>query len=264
MAGDFIWYELMTPDPEAAAEFYGAVIGWTVSPHADPAAGGMDYRIILRADGSAAGGVLRLSQEMLDHGARSCWLGYVEVDDVDAAVAAMTADGATVQMPATDLPVGRMAMVADPQGAPFYVMKPIPPAGQPDAQSAVFSVDRPQHIRWNQLSTSDQDAAIAFYCKHFGWTQEGAMPMGPLGEYKFIQHGGTGIGAVMRKVPELPASMWTYYVGVDDIDRAVEAVKVQGGKVIMGPDQIPGGEYSVVGIDRLGASFGLVGPRNAG
>lgn len=262
--GGFIWYELMTSDPDAAAEFYGPVVGWSISPQADPQAGGMNYRMIGRSDGGSAGGVLRLSPEMIEGGARSCWLGYIEVDDVDAAVAAATADGGAVQMPATDLPVGRIAMIADPQGAPIYLMKPIPPAGQPDAQSDVFSVDRPQHVRWNELSTSDPDAATAFYTGHFGWTQEGAMPMGELGDYKFIQHEGTAIGAIMRKVPELPASIWTFYIGVDDIDRAAEAIKVQGGKVIMGPHEIPGGEFSLVGIDRLGATFGLVGPRMAG
>lgn len=264
MAGGFIWYELMTPDPEAAAEFYGAVIGWTIAAHSDPQAGGMDYRMIMRSDGKAAGGILGLSQDMIDNGARSCWLGYIEVDDVDASVAAITADGGSVQMPATDLPVGRIAMVTDPQGAPFYIMKPIPPAGQPDAQSDVFSVDQPQHVRWNELSTSDLDAAVEFYTRHFGWTQEGAMPMGELGDYKFIQHKGTGIGAMMTKVAELPVPMWSYYIGVDDIDRSTEAVKVQGGKIIMGPDQIPGGEFAVVGIDRQGATFGIVGPRKAG
>lgn len=262
--GGFIWYELLTPDPDAAAEFYGAVVGWTIPPEADPLAGGMDYRIIGRADGGAAGGVVRLSPEMLAHGARSCWLGYIDVADVDEAVAAIVADGGRVQMPAMDLPVGRIAMVSDPQGASSYVMKPIPPAGQPDAQSDVFSIDRPQHIRWNELSSSDPQAAIAFYTKHFGWTQQGEMDMGPMGTYRFIQHDGTGIGAIMPKAQELPASLWNYYIGVDDIDRAAEAVKVQGGKIIEGPHQIPGGEYSLVGIDRLGAVFGLVGPRKTG
>ena len=83
--GGFIWYELITPDPDAAAEFYGPVVGWTIPPQADPQAGGMDYRMIGRSDGGSAGGVLRLSPEMIEGGARSCWLGYIEVEDVDAA-----------------------------------------------------------------------------------------------------------------------------------------------------------------------------------
>ena len=259
-AGSFIWYELMTPDPDAAASFYGPVVGWTVAAHSDPGAGGMDYRMIVRSDGGNAGGVLKLTEEMLKGGARACWLGYISVADVDKAVAAIAADGGKVRMPATDLPVGRMALVTDPQGAAFYVMKPAAAEGM---TSDVFSTDQPQHVRWNELRTSDPDAAVAFYTRHFGWSQDGDMDMGPMGKYRFIQHGGLAIGAIMAKPAELPASMWGYYIGVDDIDRAASEIEVQGGKIIMGPMEIPGGEYSLDGIDRQGAMFGLVGPKRS-
>jgi uncharacterized protein len=257
-AGSFIWYELMTTDPDAAASFYGPVVGWTVVAHSDPGAGGMDYRMIQRADGGNAGGVLKLTEDMTKGGARPCWLGYISVDDVDQAVAAIVADGGKVQMPATDLPVGRIAMVTDPAGAPFYVMKP---AAAGDMTSDVLSPDQPQHVSWNELRSSDADAAVAFYKKHFGWSQDGDMDMGPMGKYRFIQHHGQAIGAIMPKPAELPMSLWGYYIGVDDIDRAVEAIEVHGGKIIHGPMEIPGGEFSLDGIDRQGAVFGLVGPK---
>src|SRR3546814_12664454 len=83
--------------------------------------------MIGRGDGGNAGGVLALNADMLAGGARPAWMGYLEVADVDAAVAAIEADGGAVHMPATDLPVGRIAMVSDPQGAVFYVMDPNPP-----------------------------------------------------------------------------------------------------------------------------------------
>lgn len=256
--GSFIWYELMTPDPAGAKAFYDAVVGWDIEP--EPA-GEMDYRMIRRSSGGNAGGVLRLTDEMRGHGARPVWLGYVGVDDVDATVASAEGDGGKALMPPFDIPnVGRVAMVADPTGAPFYVMKPIPPAGEPDPTSDVFSVDRPQHVRWNELSSSDQDGAIAFYTRHFGWAQDGAMDMGGMGQYKFIQQGGTTIGAIMTKPPQRPVSMWTFYVGVDDIDRAAEAVTAGGGQILHGPIEIPGGEFSLSGMDPQGASFGLVGP----
>jgi uncharacterized protein len=152
-------------------------------------------------------------------------------------------------------------MVTAPPGAPFYVMKPTPPANDPNAQSDVFSVDQPQHVRWNELATTDPDAALNFYRKQFGWDQEGDMDMGEMGKYRFIQDRGTNIGAVMRKPPQLPASMWSYYIGVDDIDRALEAIKAGGGQVLNGPMEIPGGEFAVNGMDPQGAAFGLVGPR---
>ena len=261
-AGSFIWYELITKDPEGAAAFYGPVVGWTVEAHSDPDKDGMDYRMIVRSDGGNAGGVLKLTDDMTSHGARPCWLGYIAVDDVDNAAAAIVADGGKLQMPAMEIDVGRFAMVTDPQGAPFYLMKPKPPEGK-TMDSDVFSPMEAQHVRWNELRSSDPDAAVAFYTKHFGWTQQGDMDMGPMGKYRFIQHDGTGIGAIMAKPAELPMSLWGYYIGVDDIDRAIEAIKVQGGKIIHGPMEIPGGEFSLDGIDPQGAVFGLVGPRKS-
>lgn len=257
--GHLIWYELMTPDGDASKDFYDTVVGWNIG---EPVAEYQGYRMIGRGDGGFAGGVLQLTTEMQQHGARPAWLGYIGVDDTDAAVSAIEQAGGKVLMPAFDIPkVGRVAMVTDAQGVPFYVMKPIPPEGQEKQQSDVFSVDQPQHVRWNELSTSDPEAALDFYRDQFGWTQEGDMDMGEMGKYRFIQSHGTNIGAVMKKPPQLPVSMWTYYFGVDDIDRAAEAVKSAGGQVVNGPMEIPGGEYAANAIDPHGAAFGLVGPR---
>ena len=89
------------------------------------------------------------------------------------------------------------------------------------------------------------------------------MDMGEFGQYRFVQKDGIGIGAIMPRMPEMPVSIWTYYIGVDDIDRAVAAINDNGGKVLNGPMEIPGGEFAVFGMDPQGASFGLVGPRKA-
>jgi predicted enzyme related to lactoylglutathione lyase len=264
--GSFIWYELWTSDIDAASAFYGEVVGWTIGVNEMPQEG-MDYRMIARSDGGFAGGALALTDEMIGGGAKPGWLGYIYVPDVDAAAAAIAADGGAIHMPGTSLEgVGRFAMVTDPQGAAFYLMTPEPPADAPDASSAdasndVFSVDRPQTVRWNELVTPDDDAAVAFYTKLFGWTQNGAMPMGPLGDYRFLQLGEVTIGAMMRQAEITPVPGWTFYIGVDDIDRAFAAVKAGGGTVRGEPQQIPGGEYSVHAFDPQGAYFGLVGPR---
>ncbi|HWW55651.1 MAG TPA: VOC family protein, partial [Sphingopyxis sp.] len=211
--------------------------------------------------GGNAGGVLALNADMLAGGARPAWMGYLEVADVDAAIDAIKADGGAVHMPATDLPVGRIAMVSDPQGAPFYIMKPIPPEGMEGMESDVFSVTEAQHMRWNELATSDPDAAIDFYKTHFGWGQEGEMDMGPIGAYRFIQRGDVMIGAVMPLMEGYPVPVWSFYIGVDDIDRAHAAITANGGTITSEPMEIPGGEYAMNGIDPQGASFGLVGPR---
>lgn len=256
--GDFIWYELMTPDPEGSKAFYDAVVGWTIGEAAPEFNG---YRMIGRSDGKFAGGVLPLTGEMQQHGARPTWLGYIHVQDVDRSTASIEQAGGKTLM-THDIPnVGRIAMVTDPLGAPFYVMKPIPPSGDPNAKSDVFSSDQAQHVRWNELSTSDPDAALDFYKRQFGWGQEGDMDMGEMGKYRFIQSGPTTIGAIMRKPPQLPVSVWTYYIGVDDIDRAVAAISTGGGRILNGPMEIPGGEFALNGMDPQGAAFGLVGPR---
>jgi len=258
--GSFIWYELMTSDPEAAHAFYNSVVGWTIGASEMPA-GGIDYRMIQRTDGGNAGGVLALTDEMIGGGAKPGWLGYIYVPDVDAEVASIVADGGTVQLPPITLDgVGRMAMVSDPLGAAFYVMTPQPPADVEDATSEVFTVDRPQTVRWNELVSPDDDAAVAFYTRHFGWTQEGAMPMGPLGDYRFLQLEGVGIGAVMKKA-EFMQGGWTFYVGVDDIDRALKAARTAGATAHGEPQQIPGGEFTIHLTDPQGAFLGLVGPR---
>lgn len=258
--GGFIWYELMSPDPAASKRFYDAVVGWDIAT--DSVAPGIEYRMINRSDGGMAGGILTLNDEMKAGGARPIWLGYLHTNDVDGAVEAIQGDGGQVTMPPWDQPgVGRLAMVTGPEGAPFYLMDPIPPEGQPDAVSDVFSVDRPQHVRWNELWSSDPGRSIDFYKRRFGWTQEGDMDMGEMGKYQFVQHDGVAIGAVMPTMPDMPGSMWNFYFGVDDIDRAAEAVKSGGGQVINGPMEIPGGEYAVNAVDPQGAQVGFVGPR---
>jgi predicted enzyme related to lactoylglutathione lyase len=257
--GSFIWYELMSPDPEGSKAFYDSVVDWNIGEGVPEYNG---YRMIGRSDGGFAGGLLPLTDEMQQHGARPAWLGYIYVEDVDATVALIERAGGKALMPAFEVPnVGRVAMVADPQGAPFYIMKPIPPANDPEGKSDVFSVDQPQRVRWNELATSDPDAAVDFYRSQFDWDQQGDMDMGEMGKYRFIQSGTTNIGAIMRKPPQLPMSLWTYYIGVDDIDRAVEAINAGGGRVLNGLMEIPGGEFALNGLDPQGASFGLVGPR---
>jgi predicted enzyme related to lactoylglutathione lyase len=254
--GAFIWYELMTADTEGAKTFYDAVIGWDISEGAPEFAG---YRMIGRSDGKFAGGVLPLTDEMQQHGARPIWLGYINVDNADDAVAAIEQAGGKKLMGPTDIPnVGRIAMVADPQGAPFYVMKPIPPAGQKKQASDVFSPDQLQRVSWNELSTSDPAAARSFYGDRFGWGTDEFMDMGEMGEYRFIEQGGTRIGALCGVTPGQQPK-WRYYFRVPSIAAAKEIAEQKGGTIHMGPHQVPTGDYIIIGTDPQGAEFALVG-----
>jgi hypothetical protein len=261
-AGSFIWYELLSTDADASARFYGAVVGWKIGSQPDTGAPpGSDYRIIERSDSGSAGGVMQLTPPMQVGGARPVWLAYLHVDDVDAAVKAIEADGGTVQMPKMSMPVGDLAMVTDPMGTPFYVMKPVPPAGQPDATSDVFSQGGTQRVRWNELASPNLNRAKAFYAKHFGFQFNEVMPMGPLGDYCFFDHGGLRPGAIMQMPAEAPMSAWLFYFGVPSIAAAKRAIEAGGGRVLQEPHEVPGGDWVVVATDPQGAAFGVVGPR---
>lgn len=248
--GSFIWYELMTTDPEAAKRFYGDVVGWTIG---DPAPGDVEYRMIGAPDGFA-GGVLTLTPEMCDGGARPVWLGYLGVDDVDRAVEKAVAAGAQVRMEAFDAPgVGRIGMIADPQGVPIYLMR-----GASEDDSKAYQRHGLGHVSWNELMTGDREAALRFYGEQFGYEKAGAMDMGPeMGEYSFIGHGGETVGAVMKASPQAPAS-WQFYIRVPDVDKAADKIKAGGGQVLFGPMEVPTGERVLIGVDPQGASFGLV------
>jgi len=254
--GAFIWYELMTTDTDAAKTFYDAVVGWDIS---EGAAEYQGYRMIGRQDGGFAGGVLPLTDEMQQHGARPIWLGYVNVGDTDAAIASIEHAGGTKIMGPMDVPnVGRIAMVTDPQGAPFYIMKPIPPAGQEKQASDVFSPDAEQRVGWNELSTTDPVAARKFYTEEFGWDDSEFMDMGELGEYRFLAQAGTRIGALCGVMPG-QQSKWRYYFRVPSIAKAKETAEAKGGSIHMGPHQVPTGDYIIIGTDPQGAEFALVG-----
>lgn len=257
----FIWYELMTTDAEAAAKFYGGVVGWTIHP---PEPGSpVNYRMISRGDGGGQGGVLQLSPEMQAEGAHPAWVPYFHVADIDAAVAAIASEGGRELMPRTDIAEGSFAMVTDPQGTPIYLMKPNPPADRPNAGSDVFSPDKAQHVRWNELPSTDPEASKAFYAKHFGMSFTRTMPMGEMGNYEFMDHGTVALGAIMPRQNPAQPTMWMMYFGVPDIDKAAAAITACGGKMLWGPHEVPGGEYSGVAIDPQGALFGVVGPKGA-
>ena len=253
--GGFIWYELMTRDGDRAAGFYKAVVGWNIGP-GDPGLHG--YRIIQRSDGGPQGGILPLSPDMQSFGARPLWLPYLQVADVPVAVAAITLDGGQVLVPPVTIPVGTFAMVTDPQGVPIYIMTPVPPPDRPDAKSDVFSRTAPQRVSWNELASPDLAAAKVFYARHFGFEFNESMPMGPAGDYCFIDHEGARLGAVMQHQGGSELPQWTAVFRVPSVEVAAEVIVAQGGGSVRGPMQVPGGEWVVFATDPDGVRFGLV------
>ncbi|WP_322964623.1 VOC family protein [Sphingomonas fuzhouensis] len=252
---NFIWYELLTDDVAAAQAFYGAVIGWQVGDSGIP---DLDYRIVATPEGEAIGGLMQRPEGAPG---KSVWLGYLPVVDVDEALGAIVEDGGQVLMPAwTMAGVGRMALAADPLGAPFYIMAP--QDARPSRAFVPHGTDPATgHVVWNERIASDPDRALAFFGRHFGWSHQGGMPMGELGEYRFLADGPVVLGALMECPPGGEPG-WHFYVAVDDIDAAAVRVTDAGGTIEFGPMEIPGGDYSLSARDPQGARFGLVGPRN--
>jgi uncharacterized protein len=245
-----IWYELWAADPAVVIPFYEGVLGWEVGPQPD---GDMDYRMIAFA-GDNVGGLMRFTEDMQVGGAKPGWLFYIGVDDVDATIAKIVDHGGAVLTGPMDIPdVGRFALVADPQGVPFYVMR-----GAVDEVSTAYDRMATGKCSWNELSTTDQDAGNAFYATVFGWRYPDKMPMGDMGDYVFVETAGQTIGATLRKPDQAPAPGWLFYFRAPDIDAAARQVRDGGGMVLVGPVEVPGGEKIIVATDPQGAAFGVV------
>jgi len=149
--------------------------------------------------------------------------------------------------------VGRMQMVKDPQGAAFYVIQPEPREPAADVAPQVGDAS------WLELMTTDASAAMTFYRDFFGWQPSDAMDMGAMGKYQMFNRGDRMIGGMMNKPPEMAQAPphWAIYFRVPDIDAAVDRIKANGGKILNGPMEVPGGDRIVNAMDPQGASFSL-------
>jgi predicted enzyme related to lactoylglutathione lyase len=82
-----------------------------------------------------------------------------------------------------------------------------------------------------------------------------------MGTYRIFAIDGVPSGGMMNKPAELPVGAWQYYFSVDAIDAAAERVTSNGGEILMGPHEVPGGSWIVQAKDPQGAMFALVAPR---
>jgi predicted enzyme related to lactoylglutathione lyase len=119
-AGTTAWHELATRDVDGAVAFYTAIL--PVSAH-DMSDGEFRYQT-LRVEDRDIAGIWHMSADVPAE-TPPHWSVYFAVDDADALVAAATARGAAINVPAKDTPYGRFAGLADPQGAAFYVIQPV-------------------------------------------------------------------------------------------------------------------------------------------
>ena len=215
---------------------------------------GMTYTLLCVGE-TQVGGLMPLPSEAYAAGMRSCWIGYVGIDDADSATAQVGRLGGKILGEPRDIPgVGRFAMVTDPQGAAFNLFKPNQP-GERAASSA------PGHIGWHELHTTDWPKALGFYVDLLGWLKGDSVDRGPMGTYQLFNVGGVPAGAMFNDPTVKAAPYWMYYFNVADIDDAANRVTDSGGKIVRGVHQVPGGNWIVQATDPQGAAFALLGSK---
>ena len=249
--GQYFWYDIMTTDTKAAARFYSGVVGWGTQPQN---AAGKEYTVFT-VNESGVAGLMPIPEDAAKQGAKPGWMGYVLVDDVDVAVAKLKKLGGTLHRGPETVPgIIRFAVVSDNQGAAFYVARGLPKEAMPE-----FPPDTSGTIGWHELYAGDGPAAFAFYEAMFGWQKADSLDMGEIGTYQlFTAGGGAPIGGMMTKPPGIPRPFWGYYFNVPAIDAAADRVKAGGGTIMMGPHQVPGGQWIVQCKDPQDAYFALV------
>jgi uncharacterized protein len=252
MPSNFVWYELMTTDLDAATAFYKTVVGWNSEPFDSPQ---MRY-LIVKAGDTAVAGLMTIPDHAAKMGARPAWTGYIYAENVDAATQGVMKAGGAVHRGPADIPeIGRFSVVADPQGATFILFKPQGEGGPPPPPMA------PGHIGWCELYAAEWKSAFDFYAGQFGWTKADAMDMGEMGTYQLFAAGGDAIGGMFTKPADVPSPFWLFYFNVGDIDAAAQRVTGNGGKVLMGPMEVPNNSWVLQASDPQGAMFALVGSR---
>ena len=248
LLGRPLWYELMTSDMKAAEAFYRTVVGWNTSPF-DGAS--QPYTMFNRSGDVSIAGVMTKPAEVKGP---PFWAMYIGVPRLEDARANIERFGGRVCTEVIEISnVGRMQMMADPQGAAFYIYEPASTEQRPEAAPEVGEAS------WHELMTTDAPAAMKFYEQVFGWQPSQAMDMGPTGMYQMFNRPHGMIGGMMNKPPEMAnvPPNWQLYFRVPDVHAAAERIKANGGQILNGPLEVPDGDWIVNAADPQGAAFGL-------
>lgn len=235
--GRIVWHDHLSDDAGRARRFYEELVGWKVEVWKP---GEMDYPMIMA--GEQGHGGFGPAQ-----GAPPHWLGHVAVDDVDAAAARVEEAGGSILAPPMDVPgVGRMVVVADPQGAAVSLYTS---AGGWTPSEGLFV--------WDELLTTDVEDAKRFYAEVVGWTPEG-QDMGDGVVYTLFNSGGESrAGAFTLPEGSGAPPHWLTYLGTDDVDATAARAAELGATVHMGPMDVQEVGRLAVLQDPLGAYFGL-------
>ena len=250
--GRFAWYELNTTDVQSARSFYTKVLGWDVLDASTP---GTPY-MLFTAGPALVGGLSQMTGPARDTGAKPCWIGYVEVDDVDAIAARARQLGGVVHAGPSDIAgVSRYCILADPQAARLAALKW---RRREEGQSPALGARG--HVCWHELLAAKEDEALDFYADLFGWRKaQGEAPESET--YQMFAVGGQTIGGIVDKPPAIDTPFWLFYFLVGDVDAAARRVTAAGGRILREADELSGGSWIVQCADPQGVVFALAGTR---
>jgi len=245
ISGRWVWAELLTRDVAAARAFYGKVFGWTFETHG-PAGTADSYTRVL-ANGRAIGGMLAPANTDKFPGAR--WIGLVSTPD-PAAVAerVRTLGGAVLLAPRTLAGRGELALLADPQGAQFAVIRSA--TGDP----ADFA-GRENEWLWVELWAGDAARAAAFYKDVFGYGVT-AVEHKTAPRSFVLSAGGRARAGVMGKLDAAAPSEWIPHVRVRSVSETVARAQAAGARVLVGATPHHRSSFAVL-ADPAGALFAV-------
>jgi predicted enzyme related to lactoylglutathione lyase len=245
--GKFVWHDLVTRNPASARRFYGALLGWEFQ---DTTRNGRPYAVA-RVAGKPVAGIVVHPDSTEEN---ALWLSYLSVLNVDQAVEQVSAAGATVLYPPTDLPgAARVAVIADPQGAPLGL------ARLTDGDPADGPAPIRGHIFWMEYIAGDADAALEFYRDLSGY--ETTVQKGEAGgDYHVLRRDGrsrAGLFQIPKDADENVDPNWLPYVRVDDPAALAGQVEALGGQVILAPQaRVREGTLAII-ADPTGGTLAL-------
>jgi predicted enzyme related to lactoylglutathione lyase len=243
------WVDLQTSDAAAAKAFYAAVFGWSYDDL--PMEQGGTYSMAT-LDGDMVAAIAAQGPAMLEAGVPPMWNTYIAVDDADAATARAQAAGGQVAMGPFDIEggAGRMSFVIDPSGAAAGLF-------QAGTHIGATRVNEPGAVIWNELTSSNLDAALPFYREVAGID---ARPMDMGGEqYTMLYVGDTEVGGATPPHMDGVPNHWHVWFAVADVDAAAQAARDGGGSVLVEPFDMPIGRCATI-RDPQGAVFSVIKP----
>ncbi|MGM0557801.1 MAG: VOC family protein [Myxococcota bacterium] len=249
--GDFVWFEIITPDADQAAEFYAEVVGWDIEKM--PMGDGEPYRMFA-VDGDGVAGVAASAPP---EDAPPRWMAYIACEDARDTARRAAALGGTLHGDAIEVPqVGTFCVIESPGGGIFAAFQPSNPSEMTEVDPMGAG-----HFSWHELYTDDREAALAFYSELFGWESTDAMEMQQGEVYQMYGNGERSLGGMMNTTgmgENAPPHVWNHYIRVDDLERAEKTLEERGGTVTHGPMDIPGGDRIFVAKDPCGAMISFI------